>query len=375
MTERVKVEADEIQVGEPLPWAVFDQGGRLLLQEGVVIATGKQLAVLLEKGLYRTREVIAPPPVMQDFSAASPFELIGIYKAQLQSLLSGISGGRAEQASKDVDMIANAILALDADAALLAMHIGRRGPYSTEHLFYSAVVVNLIARRLCVTESERKTFVAAALVSNVGMIHIQDKLAHHKSALTQEQRTKIHRHPELGVRMLESAGINDDALLQLVLQHHERADGSGYPRKLSGDEVLLGARIIGLVDRYDAMLCGRSNRKALPPLEAIKSLYLRRGSEVDGELVQVFIREIGLYPPGVAVRLANGETGIVVQRLVKAGSGKVLSFISPRGAWLDEPVIRECKHSSYHIQAPAEVEQAFGFDEIVAALAYKIQRR
>jgi len=98
----------------------------------------------------------------------------------------------------------------------------------------------------------------------------------------------------------------------MIEYHHERHDGSGYPKGLKGDQIPIFARIAAIVDCYDAITSHRSYAKALPPSMAIKMLYEWRDVDFQAELVEEFIQAVGIYPAGTLVELSSGEVGVVL---------------------------------------------------------------
>jgi len=101
-------------------------------------------------------------------------------------------------------------------------------------------------------------------------------------------------------------------VIAMVEHHHERHDGSGYPRGLSGDEIPVFARIASIVDCYDAITSHRSYARAIPPSTAIKMLYEWKDIDFQGELIEQFIQAVGIYPAGTLVELTTAEVGVVV---------------------------------------------------------------
>ena len=97
----------------------------------------------------------------------------------------------------------------------------------------------------------------------------------------------------------------------MVASHHERHDGSGYPRGLSGSDIPIYGRIIGLVDSYDAMTCVRPWAGSMSAHKAVAELYEQRGRQFQTELVEQFIQTCGIYPTGSLVELSSGEVGVV----------------------------------------------------------------
>ena len=108
----------------------------------------------------------------------------------------------------------------------------------------------------------------------------------------------LQRHPQIGYRMLESLGV--EPIAEWVLHHHERWDGSGYPDRLRGEEIPLGARIIFVADAFDAMTSERVYRKPLSELDAVSELERCAGSQFDPTIVDALSEELALLPERTA---------------------------------------------------------------------------
>lgn len=185
------------------------------------------------------------------------------------------------------------------------------GTYAIRHAVNVACVVELALRDLGRSPAERRPVVAAALTMNIGMYAIQEKLSSQSGPLTEEQRQLMQAHPVEGRDILRKLGVTDPLWLEYVLQHHEVPDGSGYPQKLSGDVIHFEARLIGIADRYCAMLTRNAWRRGqLSDLALLTSLSGAENS-IDLKLGRLFAQTMGLYPPGAVVQLVNGEVGIV----------------------------------------------------------------
>jgi HD-GYP domain-containing protein (c-di-GMP phosphodiesterase class II) len=109
----------------------------------------------------------------------------------------------------------------------------------------------------------------------------------------------LERHPQIGFRMLESLGVQPVA--EWVLHHHERWDGAGYPNRLAGDQIPLGARIIFVADAYDAMTSDRAYRQAMPQRDALAELERCSGTQFDPEVVKALAEELRIAPEADAV--------------------------------------------------------------------------
>lgn len=122
----------------------------------------------------------------------------------------------------------------------------------------------------------------------------------------------MQAHPQLGATILARVPHMPAAVCQIVVQHHERLDGSGYPDALRGDAVLPLSQIVAIADVYESMLGPREARPPLLPAQALKELYRHgRAQQLDLGLVEKMVRCLGLYPVGSLVELNTGERGIV----------------------------------------------------------------
>jgi HD-GYP domain-containing protein (c-di-GMP phosphodiesterase class II) len=156
------------------------------------------------------------------------------------------------------------------------------------------------------------TVAATALTMNVGMMRQIETFQTRTSALNDEERAMVRRHPAEGTDLLRSAGVSDEEWLTCVQQHHENHDGSGYPDGRQRDEIAFVAKLVGMADRYCACVSARNYRRSMLPPLALAKLCSDPGNAP--ELVRHFSRQLGEYPPGTLVRLANGETGVVSGR-------------------------------------------------------------
>ncbi|PEX87260.1 HD-GYP domain-containing protein [Bacillus cereus] len=136
-------------------------------------------------------------------------------------------------------------------------------------------------------ESALKKFHFSCLLHDVGKIGISDEILNKPSTLTQEEYNIIKTHPQLGVEVFKHMSVIKENKA-IILSHHERWDGNGYPEKLEGNEIPLSARIVAIADTFDAMTSTRSYRSALPPEEAYKRIVEGAGSQFDPSLIEIF---------------------------------------------------------------------------------------
>jgi diguanylate cyclase (GGDEF)-like protein len=183
-------------------------------------------------------------------------------------------------------------------AASLAKAVDARDTYTGSHSTRVAELGAWIAQRMGLDRELIELTRLAGSLHDLGKLAIPEEILRKPGPLTPPERLVLERHSQIGHRMLESLGV--DPVAEWVLHHHERWDGTGYPDKLRGEEIPLGARIIFVADAYDAMTSDRAYRGRLTPREAIEELERCAGSQFDPEVVSVFARELVDRAPAVA---------------------------------------------------------------------------
>ena len=144
---------------------------------------------------------------------------------------------------------------------------------------------------LGLNEDKVKELKTVGLLRDIGKIAIDEAILNKTGKLNEEEWVEIRKHPEIGYRILSTVN-NMSEMAEFVLSHHERWDGKGYPQGISGEQIPLQSRIIGIADAYDAMISERSYKKSLTKEEAIQELTANAGTQFNAECVQVFIEKV-----------------------------------------------------------------------------------
>jgi hypothetical protein len=173
----------------------------------------------------------------------------------------------------------------------LADTVDLRDPYTGGHSRRVADLTAGMLRELQIEGATAATIVAAARVHDIGKIGVPDQVLHKPGVLTAEERAIMETHPERGADLLRR--YPDFAQgVEIVRHHHERWDGTGYPYRLKGTDIPLGARIVAVADSFDAMTSDRPYRPALPVRKAVEILRAGRGEQWDAVIVDAFLRSI-----------------------------------------------------------------------------------
>ncbi len=173
-------------------------------------------------------------------------------------------------------------------------------------------VLSLVVGTFEGLENEMATLGLGALLHDVGLTRLPRNLTRKVGEFTETERRIMEQHPGLGAVILKQSGSIPEAARRIVLEHHERLNGSGYPCGLQRPDIAYLSQVVAVTDAYDSMLTGR-NQLAAPPIEVLRQLYFQGSAGAfDRDLVERVIHGLGVYPIGSLVELGTGERGIVI---------------------------------------------------------------
>jgi len=183
---------------------------------------------------------------------------------------------------------------------------------TASHCLNSAILCIAFGKHIGLSEAELNVLGQGAMLHDIGKVRIPANILDKAGALTEAEIQHVRKHPQDGEAVLKLTRQLPEEVLKIVRHHHERVDGKGYPDGLAGDQVPLGARIVGMVDAYDSLTSETPYHTAKTPADALAVLRTEGADAYGKDLVQEFIRCLGIYPIGSLVQCNNGALAVVV---------------------------------------------------------------
>jgi HD-GYP domain-containing protein (c-di-GMP phosphodiesterase class II) len=264
-----------------------------------------------------TQAVPAPQPKPRRVSAPNEFQaaerVLADCKAAVGALFARIHEGKGAKAIEDAAPVVGGIaesVERNPDALLTLLRVRNLDEYTYMHsIAVSALMINL-ARQLNLPPDYIRQAGTAGLFMDVGKAFLPPELLSKRAAYAETDWTEMRRHPELGAEAVKASGDLSKIVADVCLHHHEKYDGTGYPKGLKGDDISLFARMAAICDTYDAIASARPHRPARGPAEAVAEMFKLKG-HFDESVLNAFIRSVGIYPVGSLVRLESRMLGCV----------------------------------------------------------------
>ncbi len=281
--------------------SALPDGGKPVSLDGVIIDGGR---------LFTVRPLLPKVSLYEEMPQAAKVHDEGL--AYARRFMADIQSGKVNlsSASTVMEHIMESV-ERNADALLSLSRLHRTDTYTYTHCVNVCVLSTVFARYL--GEEKDKIYAAgvAGLFHDLGKALVPQKILNAPRRLSPEEFAIMRRHPMLGYEQLASVpGMLPD-VLRGALEHHEKHDGTGYPKKLSGEAISIIGRIVGISDVYDALTSQRSYKGAMFPHKALGIMYQGRDRDFHADFLAHFIRMLGVYPVGSVVELEDGCKGVV----------------------------------------------------------------
>lgn len=185
--------------------------------------------------------------------------------------------------------------------------------YTYMHSVAVCALMITLAKEMGLTDTEVRQAGLAGIMHDMGKAKVPIEILNKPSTLTDSEFDVIRMHPELGHELLLQANITDPVTLDVCLHHHEKVDGSGYPKRLVSDQISVFAKMGAICDVYDAVTSTRTYKPAWEPGMALKRMASWTG-HFDQDIFKAFVKSLGIYPVGTVVILKSGRLAVVVEQ-------------------------------------------------------------
>jgi len=240
--------------------------------------------------------------------------------AQVNDITKEISAGNFAGVEKAKELVDEVVETLQGDTETMVhlLNLKEMDRVAYFHSLNVSILSLILGRDLGLTEMVLRDLGIGALIHDIGKTKIPKKVLLKKTPLSAAEQKYMRMHPIYGYEMAHALPNLSQNALDTIMQHHERITGSGYPKKLRGEEIQLNALITAIADLYDN-LCNSQTEKRLTPHEAVAILFHRYRDELPRNLLDSFIKSVGVYPPGTLVELSGGARGMVISSDKKKG--------------------------------------------------------
>ena len=250
--------------------------------------------------------------VQQEFAKASVS--YDQHSRKIQSLYSDLIAGLTLNV-KVLDEIANEIVASvfrNANAMTILTRIKDKHSYNWRHMINCAIFTSVFAKYLGYKEALVQELAMGALLHDLGQSKLPQGVLSKPDKVTNNEMASIKKHVALGLGLVKGEKSISPLMLDMIVNHHERLDGSGYPRGIAAEKISRPARMMAIVDVYDAMTADRPHQDGEEPINALRYLLANK-QMFDAELVQRFIKCLGVHPVGTIVKLTNERLALVLE--------------------------------------------------------------
>ena len=317
----------ELKGGEILGNCIMNSKGMVLMREGSELSP-KMIGKLSRYGI---RSVYIKDPEMEPFLDETITDVIDIalrnksveniktsfekfenqVKKQKRNLKYGNSGILLCEGLKKTSMNLIKEILTSKNTNVNMLDIKSIVDYRFEHSVNVAVLSIIIGVEMGLELNELEDLTYGALLMDIGFSRIDDDIVKKEGKLNQSEQEAMREHVKIGYSHINENTTFNAHVKSILMHHHERIDGSGYPNGIKGDEIHYLAKIVMIADVYDALTSDRSYRPAYNPHEAIEHIMANAGVLYDFDIARIFARKVIPYPVGTYVLLSNSQKGVI----------------------------------------------------------------
>ncbi|GAC15702.1 HD-GYP domain-containing protein [Aliiglaciecola lipolytica] len=329
---------------------VIEQNGKLKIKTKGLVKSDKSIDALKAKGVIKVQidisrsnlpppptppkkvvEEQVPPPEIKNRSYSDKEQLEAATKLYDEALIIqsrffkrlAAKDNPSLSAVKDLSTnIIESVIHMPNGLSCLTL-LNKSGKYLMEHSLNCSILLTMFAQHRDMGKQAIEDLSLAGLLMDVGMTNMPSELVQSPNKLTPQQKEVITTHVDIGLDLVDRCGQVSACVQDVIFNHHERVDGSGYPDAQSAHDVSEFSQMAGIVDSYDAMINDRPFQKAVTPSKAL--IKLLSDDSYDQRLVAQFIQCLGVHPTGSLVKLDNDKLAIVLRANKNAPSKPVVA--------------------------------------------------
>ena len=233
----------------------------------------------------------------------------------LKTALSDVAEGKemdVERVQEAGGIISDSILR-NVDAMVSLTRIKKHDPYTAVHCMNVCTLVTAMAMHNGTEPAMLPMITTAALLHDVGKTRVPLEILNKPGRFEAHELQEMRNHATYSGDIMREDGSFSEEQIAIAEQHHEMLDGSGYPQGLSGDAIHYFARLTAVADVYDALTAKRVYKPAMPMYQALLRIHKNKGAEFDEDVVDLFVKTLGLYPVGSLVEINTGEQAVVFE--------------------------------------------------------------
>lgn len=335
---------DSLKSGMQIAKNVYWSDGNVLLAKGVCLHGGfiEKLKDFGINSVYIIDELLGKVEVDELVTEQTRSEATQIVKETMQNVKNAKTP-EGEKVIKIVDSITEELIH-NPNIMVNLVEVRAMNDYTFAHCLGVGILAMITGIGMVYNYKRLKELGIGAILHDIGKSFIPDELLYKPGPLTKAEYESIKTHTKLGYDIIRDCNDFNMASAYVAWEHHEKFDGTGYPRGLKGESITEYARITAIADVYDALTTNRCYREQIMPHEAIEYLRDSEGTAFDPEIAEVFLEKIAPFPVGSIVLLNNGEKAIVT-KINKEFPGRpvVVSIIDQTGSKIGQPVERNLK--------------------------------